>query len=219
MSYPIVYDYAGSSCSGGPRPGAQALQAYLLQRVEAMPDVVAVNSGIYNCRLIDGTNARSTHSEGRAGDTGIRPNGRWPTAPCSPVQALVEELVSHAHDLGVQQVIYARRYWRNTFGRWFPYNGISPHYDHIHWELTNEASNGLTMDQVLAVFNNEGEPEMGFMSDLYAAYTIGGVASSRPDRCPSVKEVGDWWALLKDADEAERMRNFLWCADHISQGY
>ena len=57
------FDYPGSFCSEGARPGAMGLLQWLADH-----DAVGVSGGIYACRTIQGTNMLSLHAEGRAVD-------------------------------------------------------------------------------------------------------------------------------------------------------
>jgi hypothetical protein len=108
---------------------------------------VGSNLGIYNVRAVRGSKTVwSVHAEGRAIDVG------FPTEPAGHAEGhrLAGLLVRHHAELGVQQVIWARQIWRNTIGTWRPYNGVSPHLDHVHAELTRAAAAGLTAEQITA---------------------------------------------------------------------
>ena len=137
-------------CVGGERPGARALQNYLLTEIDKLEGCETIDSGIYNCRPVRGGTARSTHSEGRAGDLGVRtPEGMWPTKEIKEpgIRAWCDRLIDHADELGIQYVIYARQS-RKPGQKWVRYTGSSPHFDHIHWEMTREAAEALTPDMV-----------------------------------------------------------------------
>jgi len=60
---PYRYDFTGSACSQGPRPGASALLQWLTEH-----DAVGASGGIYACRPILGSGELSLHAEGRAVD-------------------------------------------------------------------------------------------------------------------------------------------------------
>lgn len=143
--FPIVYDRP-TGTSGGPQPGATALMRACLARWAPR----ATNLGIYNPRNVRGGTTLSTHAEGRAIDVGFpytvggTPDG-WDCA---------NSLRIHAPALGVQQIIYARRVWRNTLAEkgWRPYNGTAAHYEHVHAELTRQAARQLTAEHIAAVF-------------------------------------------------------------------
>lgn len=145
----MIYEPAGPTCSGKAQPGTRLLQASLLAWLQAR-DVFVVDSGIYNCRTVAGTSTPSLHGEGRAGDVGVRgPGGKWPTAPLriAAVDELVDLMVTQHDALGIQSLIHDRRIW--TVGKgWRTYGGVSPHYDHIHWEHTWAAARGLTQSTI-----------------------------------------------------------------------
>lgn len=154
MSYDTTYQPA-VRCVGGERPGARALQDFLLERIGELPGCTVVDSGIYNCRKIRGSKVRySTHAEGRAGDVGVRlPDGQWPTReiPEPGIRAWADRLIDASSDLGIQYVIYAEKA-RKPGGSWERYRGTSPHYDHIHWEMTREAAEQVTASDIVRVF-------------------------------------------------------------------
>lgn len=151
MAFPVVYDRA-TECTGGPTPGAKALMGFCLVRWET-----AKSLGIYNCRRVRGGLVRSVHSEGRAIDVG------FPRVDGGTVEGweCAIDLVDHHVELGIQQVIYARKVWRNTRmdAGWRPYRGVHNHNDHIHAELTRQAASELTAAMILDVFADE-EVEM-----------------------------------------------------------
>ncbi|MBA0126274.1 peptidoglycan-binding protein [Haloechinothrix sp. YIM 98757] len=139
----LLCSYQGaSSCTSGPTSGARALMAWFLG---AYSD--GVNTGIYNCRTVAGSSTTSLHGEGRAADLGVRPHGaQWGTT-------LADALRRNSRDLGVQCIIWNRRIWSGSYCQdgWRTYNGSHPHHDHLHVELTWDAANSLTADQIEAV--------------------------------------------------------------------
>lgn len=169
--FPVVYQRA-TGPTGGPAPGALALRDWALTR---FPDT-ARDLGVYNPRRIRGGRGWSVHAEGRALDVGFpverfgHPDGH----------ALTRLLVSRHAQLGVQQVIWSRSVWRNTIGRWRPYNGTSPHLDHAHIELTREAGAQLTPAMIADTLE---EPDM--IVRIITAYLDGG-------REPAADEVHAW---------------------------
>ncbi len=176
MAYPVVYEPARKP-SRGPTFGAKSLMAFT---VEEYPS--AYNLGIYNNRNVRGGRALSLHAEGRAGDTGFpfriggTPMG-W---------QLANDLRTHHQALGVQQIIYARKVWRNTRANegWRSYTGSHDHYEHVHWELTRAAAADLSPTEIEAVFNlsPSGDDEMamydkealGLLRVEYAYYRVPG---------------------------------------------
>ena len=130
-------------CTSGPEPGARALLAWLS---ESFPQGRSL--GIFNCRDVAGTATKSLHSEGRAVDYAMpMVGGRG-----SPEgHEIVRRLGAHGAALGLQAVIYDRTIWsaRSPSGR--PYNGASPHFDHVHAELTRKAARAVTLATFRAV--------------------------------------------------------------------
>ncbi len=171
MTFPVVYERA-TDPTAGPEPGAQALMAYATTRFER-----ATNLGIWSRRRIAGTPFWSTHAEGRAIDVGFPiARGGHPEG-----HRLAQTLVDHHRRLGVQQVIWAMRVWRNTFGGWRRYTGTSPHLDHVHAELTRQAARQLTADAIRAAVDKDPMiPE-----HIVAAYLRGG-------RPPTLDETHIW---------------------------
>lgn len=136
---------AGSHCSGSATPGARALMAWCLEQFP-----VATNGGIYVCRPVRGGTSLSLHAVGRAGDV------MFPLVAGNPNPnglRLVQLLRPKAAQLGVQCLIWNRRIWSakspGVAGR--PYNGVNPHHDHVHFELSPTAGLHLTKATVKAV--------------------------------------------------------------------
>jgi hypothetical protein len=111
------------------RPGAVALKEHAASKGIG-------NVGCLNKRPIRGTvNAWSVHAVGRAVDL----------AECAELPAYVDWLIENAEAFGVQYVIYRRRAWLNTLGKWLPYYGTDPHTSHAHVELTKHGAATLTV--------------------------------------------------------------------------
>ena len=128
----VPYQAAGSSCTGGPTPGARALAAQW-QRLTGR------RGGIYNCRSVRGSTRPSLHGEGRAIDAYCNAHRAVERAQGDAYAAW---LVANAVELQVQYVIWNRRQWswsKRAQG-WRPYAGASPHEDHLHIELTWEGA-------------------------------------------------------------------------------
>lgn len=161
MIFSTKYQHA-TECVGGEKPGARALQDFLLAEIDRLPGCQTVDSGIYNCRTIRGSsNRKSVHSEGRAGDTGIRTvSGKWPTYQIGEpgIREWCDRLIDHATELGVLYVIYAQKS-RKPGEPWRPYRGSSPHFDHIHWEISREAAEALTPSYIKSVLTDASDPE------------------------------------------------------------
>ncbi len=189
MGYPVVYEPA-IGVSPGPTPGARALMEWAL-----LQDPAAFSLGIYNGRRVRGGRSWSLHAEGRAIDIGFpvhRPDGH------PGGTALAQRLVDHHADLGVQQVIWAGRIWRNTrdASGWRRYSGTSSHHDHIHAELTRAASKTLTFDRIVEATEQEtddmaltpAQEQILFIEGLEQKYRYTGPNC----RAPSPRDVSDW---------------------------
>jgi hypothetical protein len=108
--------------------------------------------GCYNDRAIRGGGAPSLHREGRAVDLTI---GLFTDAWLS---TYLEVLKDHHEALGVQQIIWLRRYWRCDRGDvWHAYTGTDPHTSHAHVELTWAAAADLTVAKIDAVLTPEDD--------------------------------------------------------------
>lgn len=144
MTFPIVREPARTP-SAGPTPGAKALMAWTIEHFDA------TNLGIYNNRSVRGGVALSLHAEGRAGDSGYP----YTVGGTEAGWRLANWLIEHHAALGVQQVIYSRRIWANTRANegWRYYSGTAAHYEHVHWELTRQASRELTTEMIAAAVN------------------------------------------------------------------
>lgn len=127
------YDATGTTCSGGPTPGALALRDELARRF-------AGRGEIYNCRPVRGGQRLSLHGEGRAVDWYRSASD---AAQAAEAQRIIDWLLGtdgqgNAHAvarrMGVQEIIWNRRIWsagRHAEG-WRDYGGTNPHTDHLH---------------------------------------------------------------------------------------
>lgn len=161
-------------CVGGERPGARALQDFLLAEIDKLDGCETVDSGIYNCRKISGSTRYSVHAEGRAGDVGVRlPDGMWPTKEIKEpgIRAWADRLIDHASEVGLTYIIYARQS-RRPGENWKPYTGASPHFDHIHWEISRAAAEALTPGYVAEVlgFQTDEGPSMTITEYIHMLY-------------------------------------------------
>jgi len=102
--------------------------------------------GIYVCRPVRGTTTTySIHAEGRALDAMIAPVG----GKGDPRgRGVVLRLGAKGRELGLQSVIFDRTIWsaKSPSGR--VYNGVHPHYDHLHLEQTRTAAANLTLADI-----------------------------------------------------------------------
>ncbi len=129
------------SCSGSLTLGARLLRDWL---PAAFPQIDHI--GGYSCRPISGsTTTTSLHATGRALDIMLPmwsedadndlgdPIGNW--------------LIEHAEEIGIQYIIWDEWTWnasRTPGDKERLYGGVSPHHDHLHVELSLEASDALT---------------------------------------------------------------------------
>ena len=151
MSYRFAPWEKAVECTRRASPGAGALLAW--HQANMQPP--GRSMGIYNCRSVRGSATTSLHGEGRALDWGV-PLG--PTGKATEQgRDLVHQLATHAHELGIQAIIYDRTIWsaRSPGGR--PYAGVSPHYDHLHIELTWQAARELTLATLVSVLGGSAE--------------------------------------------------------------
>jgi hypothetical protein len=102
------------------------------------------NLGIYVCRNVKGTNARSSHAEGRALDIGLRAG--FPAERLIGDQ-LFRAIIASATRSGIDNVIWNRQIWSVSHPRPRPFVGTypngapkNPHTDHIHVEWTRDGS-------------------------------------------------------------------------------
>lgn len=150
--YPFEPYQPARNCTGGPAAGTGALLAWL-QTTQAPP---GSSLGIYNCRNVRGSSTKSLHGEGRALDWGV-PVGTGPTGTVLG-HDLVDMLGTHAHIIGIQCIIYDRTIWSRVSPNGRPYTGASPHFDHLHIELTRAAAGNLTLTTVTDTLGN-GAPD------------------------------------------------------------
>lgn len=131
--------------SGGASPGAQALMNVMVE------DYGARNLGIYNWRTVRGPSQTiSLHGEGRAPDLGYTNKAKG--------DAALALLLRHRMALGLQMAIWWRRIYSAKAPNGAAYQGVSPHTDHIHAELTRHASRTLTESYIRALFRSGGVP-------------------------------------------------------------
>lgn len=193
-----------TGCTGGPTDGGRALMAGCLEAYGARG---ATNLGIYNCRNVRGsTTTTSCHGEGRACDVGFpmvhgraNPDGR----------DLVQKLCAEAAGLGIQTVIYDRTIWsaRSPSGR--EYTGVSPHYDHVHVELTRAAGRDLTLATVRAALGTVVGPDVpgpsgGLLSGIPAQSTSTWPVLRRGSRGPYVVLLQQKVGAVPDGDFGAR---------------
>jgi hypothetical protein len=132
VSWP-PYQGAGR-CTGHAQPGATALMEVLVK------DYGARNLGIYNCRSVRGSTNRSLHGEGRALDPGY--------TNIAAGNRVLQMLLDHRMELGIQLIIWNRRIYSAKAPLGARYQGVNPHTDHLHVELTWAAAKSLTVMNV-----------------------------------------------------------------------
>jgi len=119
-----------TKCLKGPQPGAVLFRKFILEHLGGG------DSGI--CRGCEGKPAKSEHNEGRAWDWKVNVNNpadvervnlffHWLFAPGPN-----GEPHANLRRAGIRYVIWDRRIWSAGSKEWRPYNGPSPHRDHVH---------------------------------------------------------------------------------------
>ncbi len=137
--YDFAFDNAppynnGDNCSPGATAGALTFRDALLRYFPQID-----SAGIYNCRVIAGTDSMSLHGVGRAIDIMIPTVGG--DADNDAGDAIANWLVQNAEAIGAQTVIWDHAIWRvSRSPQYGGYNGSNPHIDHVHMELNIEAS-------------------------------------------------------------------------------
>lgn len=167
MSFPVVYTPEPTRPGGRAQPGTVALLSFLIGTFDLAVMGDEIHSlGIYNPRDIAGnpwphwTKIGSQHARGAAGDAGVptvRPKGH------PEGHRVAAWLVLWHAQLGVQEVIWAGRRWHNRLGvipweQWPHYEGRSDHFDHVHFAQTAQAATELTLDMILAVWEQHPAP-------------------------------------------------------------
>ncbi|MDP2344818.1 MAG: hypothetical protein Q8O67_27980 [Deltaproteobacteria bacterium] len=181
----VQYDGApsydgGANCSGNATPGSRTLRDVL---VAAFPQIDSV--GIYNCRVIAGTNSMSIHGVGRALDVMISPiGGDADNGAGDPIAAF---LMTNAEEIGLQGIIWDHTIWttsRAAGSRVRAYGGSNPHVDHLHIEINEEAA-----FENLPWYGNPTGP--GPAPECAALPPAGGVVDAGP--CQQRFGPGQYW--------------------------
>jgi hypothetical protein len=147
MAIYVGYQAAGA-CTSGPQPGARALMAWWLGNFGHLG---AVNTGIFNCRVIAGSSTRSLHGEGRAADLGVRPHD------AGYGHDVASLLHANSGEIGIQCIIWSRRIWSGSRPHegFREYRGRSPHLDHLHVELSWPAARTLTQARIAELLGGQ----------------------------------------------------------------
>ncbi len=140
-TWTVEYDSApswdgGANCSGGSTAGARVLRDVI---VAAFPQTSGI--GVYNCRVIAGTNSMSLHGVGRALDIMIPTiSGDADNGSGDPIAAW---LMEHAGEFGLQGIIWDRKIWTTSRRPGERLRSLDPsvnqHVDHIHAEINELA--------------------------------------------------------------------------------
>lgn len=149
MPFP-AYEPAAAKCSGFAQPGVVAFMRWAVEDYGRG----AFNLGIYNCRTVRGGTSRSLHGDGRAGDVG------FPGVANPAGTELLELLLPHVGELGIQYVIWNRRSYSAKAPTGTAYRGVSPHTDHLHIEFTWNAARTLTRDRVRVIVGGAPAPTL-----------------------------------------------------------
>jgi hypothetical protein len=128
------YDVVAGECSNREQPGVAAFRQMLRAEFGA-------NAGGI-LRTCD-RNTRSAHQSGRAYDWMLNANNAGDRAKANEVLGWLLATDRHgnrhamARRLGVMYIIWDRKWWSswNADAGWQPYNGWSPHTDHVHFSF------------------------------------------------------------------------------------
>jgi hypothetical protein len=126
----------GAHCSGGFTDGGRTLSSYLREHFDGISSI-----GGYSCRQNTANPAKmSVHGSGRALDIMIPLSSG--AADNDVGDEIANWLIAHSTEIGVQYLIWDRTQWSGsrTSDRVRPYTGPNPHIDHLHVEITLEAS-------------------------------------------------------------------------------
>ena len=138
-------EYCGTHTTQASIPtGTRALRNWMVQNWSAVVQTYMPGRG----RDITGCVHLDVHHEGRAIDF-MRPGGAEGN---EVMEAIASWLVSHADEVGVQEVLYNKTAWFAGDGpggnRWHSWEhgdwGGSDHSDHVHTSLTPEGAAGST---------------------------------------------------------------------------
>lgn len=193
MSFP-PYEPAGTRCTGSAQPGVAAFMSWAVQDYGRG----ASNLGIYNCRTVRGSTTRSLHGEGRAGDVG------FPGVANPAGTELLELLLPHVGELGIQYVIWNRRAYSAKAPSGQAYRGVSPHTDHLHIEFTWDAARTLTRDRVRAV-----------LAQVEAPATLPSLPDEEDEMYMRNTETGDIYAV--SATHYQPLNEAQW-EDRVKEG-
>jgi hypothetical protein len=185
-TWTVEYDSApswdgGANCSGGSTAGARVLRDVI---VAAFPQTSGV--GVYNCRVIAGTNSMSLHGVGRALDIMIPTiSGDADNGSGDPIAAW---LMEHAGEFGLQGIIWDKKIWTTSRRAGERLRSLDPsvnqHVDHIHAEI-NEAAGALGYDW----YDNPTGP--GVAEECPALPADGGVVDEGP--CVQLFGPAQYW--------------------------
>lgn len=124
------------SCDPTAKPGVLAFYNQMIATYSSGRSLGIVQS----CSVVNTPGGVSEHKEGRALDWGLRVD--TPSEKVVADQFLAWAIAKgpdgqvgyNARRLGINYMIFNKRIWGtyNTAAGWRPYNGVSPHTDHIH---------------------------------------------------------------------------------------
>jgi len=142
----VCYDKATAPTSG-PQKGSMALYRALVDSKQWGSQTKGL--GVYNNRPIRNGKSLSTHAEGRALDIGV-------PVSSDTGDRLYRVMVENATELGVQQILWDGKGWRCDRGQFSTSSKVAAlHRDHLHIELTRDASHNLKPSQVAKIL---GQP-------------------------------------------------------------
>jgi hypothetical protein len=172
----LPYSGAPSSCSGTFRPGTRDFAEFLKREF-----VGATSYGGYACRAnTANTSQLSVHASGRAIDLFVPLYGG--EADNDLGDPIAEYLIMNAQALGIEFIVWDRTSWgaSRSAPKQRAYTGPHPHHDHLHIELSPNASN--TTGRTYPPINRDASP-VGYL-DSAGCDLISGWAQDpdAPDR-------------------------------------
>jgi MYXO-CTERM domain-containing protein len=186
-----------SGCSGGMTPGNDLLRDYLYAH---FPQAYSI--GGYSCRSINGDSSKmSVHGTGRALDIMIHTVGSA-QADNDLGDPIGNFLIENAEAIGIQYIIWDLHTWnasRPAGTKAKDYGGAHPHNDHLHVELSVEASKHTTnwFEGAVSppkILDCESIPEVGAIIE-------------ETDACFRAFGDAKYWRLVSDAGHGDSL---LW---------
>ena len=177
-------------CAGSISLGIESIVTVVREElIDHLPNLSQPHHG-YVCRWINGSRgprvgSLSVHATGRAFDAYARADR---PSELRAGDALAGWLVANAEVLGTQMVIWNRRVWGGRVWGWRPVGPAThPHDDHVHFEITVDASETVTVPTVRQL-----PPIVETVPDYDLDVTTG-FAADHPLELTATGLVPGWW--------------------------